>query len=88
MVDEANPASTTASVTAETTVTQTGPVASSSWLHTNLRNLVAMALTLLVCWLALSGNEQAQAALIAAFTVLVGVIFGERAALKVPGRDT
>ena len=88
MVDEAHPTPVTASVVAETTVTQTGPVVSSSWLHTNLRNLVAIALTALVCWLALIGNEQAQAALIAAFTVLVGVIFGERAALKVPGRDT
>ena len=58
-----------------------------AWLHTNLRNLIALVLTGLVCYLAFQKNENAMAALIAAFSVLMGAIWGERAALKVPGQD-
>ena len=59
----------------------------SSWLHTNLRNVIALVLTGLICYLACKENENAMAALIAAFSVLMGAIWGERAALKVPGKD-
>jgi hypothetical protein len=58
-----------------------------TWLHTNLRSLIAIALTGLICWLGLTGNKDAMTALIAAFSVLMGAIWGERAALKVPGQD-
>lgn len=57
------------------------------WLHTNLRNLIALTLTGFVCYLTFRGNENAMAALIAAFSVLMGALWGERAALKVPGKD-
>ena len=59
-----------------------------TWLHTNLRNLIAVVLTLIVCWLALTGRQEAMTALIAAFSVLMGALWGERAALKVPGQDS
>ena len=71
-----------------TTVHQsTGIAQLPTWLHTNLRNLIAVALTGIVCWLAISGNHEATTAMIAAFSVLMGAIWGERAALKVPGKD-
>lgn len=60
----------------------------ATWLHTNLRTLIALALTGLMCWLAYTGHKEAITALIAAFSVLMGAIWGERAALKVPGQDT
>ena len=59
-----------------------------TWLHTNLRNLIAVILTGIVCWLALTGSHEAMTALIAAFSVLMGALWGERAALKVPGQDS
>ena len=59
-----------------------------TWLYTNLRNLIAVALTLIVCWLALTGRQGAMTALIAAFSALMGALWGERAALKVPGQDS
>lgn len=66
----------------------TTPTVPSGWLHTNLRNILAILITLPVVYLSLLGNTQAQAGLIAAFSVLVGMIWGERSALKVPGKDT
>ena len=59
-----------------------------TWLHTNLRNLIALVLTVIVCWLALTGTHEAMTALIAAFSVLMGALWGERAALKIPGQDS
>ena len=59
-----------------------------TWLHTNLRNLIAVVLTLIVCWLALTRSHDAMTALIAAFSVLMGALWGERAALKIPGQDS
>ena len=59
-----------------------------SWLSSNLRNFIACALAGVVCWLSLHGNQEATTALTAAFSVLVGALWGERAALKVPGKDT
>jgi hypothetical protein len=59
-----------------------------TWLHTNLRNLIAVVLTVIVCWLALTGSHEAMTALIAAFSVLMGALWGERAALKIPGQDS
>ena len=57
------------------------------WLSANLRNFIACALAGVVCWLALHGDRDATVALTAAFSVLVGALWGERAALKVPGKD-
>jgi hypothetical protein len=58
-----------------------------SWLSSNLRNVIAIALTLVVIYLAIDGDTTAQASIIAAFSVLVGAIWGERGALKIPGRN-
>jgi hypothetical protein len=73
-----------------TTVHQSTALAQlPTWLHSNLRNLVALFLTGIVCWLAaFKGDPQAMTALIAAFSVLMGALWGERAALKVPGQDS
>jgi hypothetical protein len=57
-------------------------------LQTHLRSLIALVLTGIVCWLALTGSKDAITALIAAFSVLMGALWGERAALKVPGKDS
>jgi uncharacterized membrane protein YfcA len=62
-------------------------IRNSGWVHNNLRNGIAIALTVLVCYLSYTGNQNAQAAAVAAFSVLAGAIWGERAALKVPGKD-
>ena len=66
----------------------TAPPQGPTWLHTQLRNLIALVLTGLVCWLALTGIQEAMTALIAAFSLLMGALWGERAALKIPGQDT
>ena len=57
------------------------------WLSSNLRNFIACTLAGVVSWLALHGDRDAATALIAAFSVLIGALWGERAALKVPGKD-
>ncbi len=54
-------------------------------LNENLRTVISILLTLVVCTLAILGNENAIAGLIGAFGVLAGALWGERAALKVPG---
>lgn len=61
---------------------------SPSWLHTNLRNVILVSMTLVVCWMAVTGNRDAVVGLMGAFTSLVGFLFGERSALKVPGKDS
>ena len=63
------------------------PPTPQSWLSNNLRNIIAVALTGMVCYLAVIGDQGASSALIAAFSVLAGAIWGERAALKVPGKE-
>lgn len=55
------------------------------FLSSNLRTIISLLLTVVTCILALRGNEQAVASLIGAFGVLAGALWGERAALKVPG---
>lgn len=57
------------------------------WLSANLRNAIAIALTVTVCYLAWVGVDQARTALVNGFMLLVGAIWGERAALKQPGKD-
>ncbi len=57
------------------------------WLHINIRMLIALALTGMVCYLAASGVAEARSALISTFGVLAGSLWGERAALKTPGKD-
>lgn len=75
-------------VTASQTVTvSTGPT-SPGWLSTNLRNFIALALCVTVCYLAYIGIEQARTALVNGFMLLIGAIWGERAALKQPGKDS
>jgi len=59
------------------------------WFSRHLRNMIAMILTIAVCYLALvQGDTTAAAALVASFSILVGAIWGERSALKRPGQDT
>lgn len=53
-----------------------------------VRPLIAFALTGLVSYLALMGNQEAITAIIAAFSVLLGALWGERSALKRPGVDS
>jgi hypothetical protein len=53
----------------------------------NLRNMIALSLTGVVVYLALSGNHDAMVAVVTSYTVLMGAIWGERAALKQPGKD-
>jgi hypothetical protein len=59
----------------------------SGWLHNNLRPLIALALTLGVCYLAYIGYDQARAAIVAVFATLTGHAYAERAALRIPGKD-
>ena len=61
---------------------------SEQWLKKNLRSIVVLAVTMLVCYLALSGVDSAQSAIGITFTSLVSFLFGERAALKSPGKDS
>jgi len=51
------------------------------------RPVIAIMLTCLLAYLALRGNDAAITAAITAFGLLVGHLFGERAALKQPGID-
>ena len=59
-----------------------------SWLRRNLRSLVILAVAGTSCYLALTGAEGAQNAILITFTSVVSFLFGERAALKSPGKDT
>ncbi len=63
------------------------PAPALSWFSANLRNMIAVALTLMVCVLCIRGEHDAIVALMGAFSVLMGSIWGERAALKRPGTD-
>ena len=56
-------------------------------LSLNLRTIISLLLTLVVSLLALWGNDHAITGLIGAFSVLAGALWGERAALKVPGAN-
>lgn len=58
------------------------------WLTTHLRALVILPLTGAVIYLAVAGVAEAKTAVIGGFTLLIGALWGERAALKIPGRDT
>ena len=55
------------------------------YLNEHLRVIISLLLTMVVCILALRGDGNAIAGVIAAFGVLAGALWGERAALKVPG---
>ena len=55
------------------------------FLSDHLRTIISLSITLAVCWLALRGDSNASAGLIGAFGVLAGALWGERAALKIPG---
>lgn len=73
---------------AEDSITQpTTPPPPPGWLHTQLRPLVVLALTGAVVYLAASGVAEAKTALISGFTLILGALWGERAALKIPGKD-
>jgi hypothetical protein len=57
------------------------------WLSINIRTIISLCLTAVVCYLAVLGVGEARAALVSTFSVLAGSLFGERAALKRPGED-
>jgi hypothetical protein len=70
-----------------TTTTTEEPVllpAPPPWLSTQLRNLLLSVVTVTVVYLAYIGEEQARQSLYSAFTLLAGMLFGERAALRSP----
>lgn len=56
-------------------------------MRNHLRSIIALSLTAVLCYLAISGHDAAQTALKDAFLVLVAWLFAERTALKVPGKD-
>lgn len=60
------------------------PPSMRPWLSTHLRNLLLLSITGMVLYLAYRGEEQARQALYSAFTLLAGMLFGERAALATP----
>ncbi len=80
----ASPGETTINVASSTVQ----PVSPPSWLHTNLRSFLMIAIVGMVCWMAFEGDQQARAGLVAAFGVLIGMLWGERAALKIPGQHS
>ena len=51
------------------------------------RPVIALSLTGLVLYLALQGNDRAIDTALTAFALLVGALYGERAALKIPGKQ-
>lgn len=80
---EVGPSSTTQTVTTDTvTATQSGP---PSWLHRNVRNLLLLAVTGVVCWLAIQRVTEAVSAVVVVFASLASYLFAERAALAKPG---
>jgi len=77
---------TVVSATGEATLIPEG--SRGSWYVFGLRSCVAALLTTCVVYLALAGDQQARAAVVASFGILVGALWGERSALKRPGMDT
>ena len=51
-----------------------------------VRPVIMVILCGAVCYLAIQGLPEARQALFGAFSILVGALWGERAALKIPGR--
>lgn len=51
------------------------------------RPVIALSLTGLMVYLALMGHPRAIEAAMTAFALLAGALYGERAALKVPGQQ-
>jgi hypothetical protein len=74
-------------VASQTTTVSTGG-RTQGWMSANLRNFVVICMTGTLCYLVYKGNEQAQTAIIQGFMLLMGALWGERAALKVPGQDS
>lgn len=64
---------------------ETSITTKASVLTAHVRPFVMLALVGGVIAMALMGNKDAMTALIGAFSVLVGALWGERAALKIPG---
>jgi hypothetical protein len=64
------------------------PLATPHWVTTHLRALIALTMTGVVSWCAVRGDRDAIVALMGAFSVLMGSLWGERAALKQPGKDS
>ena len=48
---------------------------------------VIIIVTLATCYFAICGNERAIEAVVLTFIALPSFLFGEKAALKVPGKD-
>lgn len=76
---------TTTHTTSETI--STVPTVAPGWLHANVRNIILLAVTAVVCYLAILGVAEVRSAVVATFTGLASYLFAERAALKVPGKD-
>ena len=52
-----------------------------------VRPIISLLLTVALLYLAYRGHDDAITALITAFSVLIGALWGERSALKVPGKE-
>lgn len=77
----------TTSTTQVTAVSTAMPA--SPWLTRHLTALITLLLTATVCILALWFRDRdAIVALMGSYGTLIGVLFGSRTALKVPGKDT
>lgn len=70
-----------------TQTVSTGPTV-PGWLSGNLRNLILLGVTAVVSYLALIGVPEARSGIVVTFTGLVSFLFGERAGLKQPGKDS
>lgn len=58
------------------------------WLTRHLTAIIVILLTGVVCYLAVRGDRDAIVALMGSYATLIGVQFGSRVALKIPGKDS
>ena len=57
------------------------------WLHTHVRNLILLAITGTVVYLAIIDVGEARSVITTTFTGLASYLFAERASLKIPGKS-
>lgn len=74
--------------TVDTTSRVTSVEQPKTWLHINLRPLVVVLFVVMACYLAYLDEPGARASIVVTATSLVSYLFGERTALKSPGKDT
>ena len=58
-----------------------------SWLHSHVRNIILLAVTGTVVYLALLDVGEARSVITTTFTGLASYLFAERASLKIPGKS-